>query len=383
MDKTYAFYIGGIQIANIDDQAGIIKDVRLITEGSALGHNLDIDGKTIDQILAGCQEYKNGVKVKMDHDGGAGDIPGYVNNFRKVTDGSGEYLLGDLHLFANHPQRDYILELAKTIPDTFGLSCFFVGQPEVIDGRSKARCSRVFSCDLVTEPAANPSLFNIGPILKINEMSQVDKSKKVMTPEEFKALFKECMSAHESGKTDSSTSKDTSVIPTKEVHQVNEDGSEKHVITKGPAKPTNESDSEEGGEEEQMAARISGMVMSNLAKSGVRIAPSVTSTENSTQLSQTKKEVTVTTKTFEDICFELRTKGDDSGKKYDPADAVRFAVRNYPQEHFDYIKRCQAEAPEQYEYMQLSRDSKNFVPPFVSKVEHWKVQGTPKPGAMR
>lgn len=377
MEKTYAFYIGGIQLANIDDQAGIIKDVRLITEGSALGHNIDIDSTTIDQILKGCQSYKNGVKVKMDHSGGAGDIPGYVTNFRKASDKDGEYLLADLHLFSNHPQRDYVLELAKTIPDTFGLSCFFIGKPEIIDGRSKARCSRVFSCDIVTEPAANPSLFSIGPILSSPEISQVDKPKKNMSQEEFEAQFKKCMDAYSSGKQNSDAT--PTVVPTKETHQVNEDGSEKHVITKGATKSDKDPDDDA---ENEMAARISGLVLSQLTKAGVRIQPSVSSTETTTQLSQTK-EITVVNQTFEDICQNLRIKGDDNGKKYGIEEAIGFAIRNYPKEHFDYIKRCQAEGPEQYEHIQLSRDSKNYVPPFNSKVEHWKVQGSFKPGAMR
>jgi hypothetical protein len=377
MDKTYAFYIGGIKPANIDDQAGIIRDVRLISEGTALGHDLDIDSKTIDQILSGCQTYQNGVKVKMNHGGGAGDIAGYVNNFRKATDASGEYLIGDLNLFANHPQRDYILELAKSIPDTFGLSCFFVGKPELVEGRNKARCSRVFSCDIVTEPAANPALFNIGPILRSTETSQVDKTKKNMTPEEFATL----MEGYEKSKADKAAGS-AAVVPTKETHQVNEDGSEKHVITKGPT--TMEKSDDDKEEEEEMAARITAGIMTSLAKQGVRIAPSIASVETTAPAA---KKDEAKAETFENICFNLRVKGDESGKKYGIEESVSFAIKNFPAEHHDYLQRCQAEGGAQYQNFQLSRaaskDPSVFVPPFVSTVEHWKVQGTPKPAVSR
>lgn len=374
--ESYAFYIGGIQLANIDEATGVIKDVRLITEGSALGHNVDIDATTIDQIVQCAASYKNGVKVKLNHDGGAGDIPGYVNNIRKMQDGQGEYLIGDLNLFANHPQRNYILELAKTIPDTFGLSCFFIGKPDMVDNRKKARCARLFSCDLVTEPAANPSLFSIGPVLRstdiATEKKPVDKPKKNMTPQEFAA----CMQEYEKNKALAGTG--TAVVPTKETHQVNEDGSEKHVITKGPTAPAPEE--EEDDEEEKMAMRLSAKILAGLVKGGVRIAPSVTQQE--TVALAAKPEVTIATKTFEDMCHEFRTKGDENGTKLSATDAITHARKQDPAAHRKYLELCKAEGEQQYEHMQLSRASSvngAQIPEFKSKVEHWKVQGTPKP----
>jgi hypothetical protein len=471
--ETYAFYIGGIQLANIDEASGTIKDVRLITAGSALGYNVDIDGTTIDQIVQCAASYKNGVKVKLNHDGGAGDIPGYVNNIRKMTDSQGEYLIGDLNLFANHPQRNYILELAKTIPDTFGLSCFFIGKPDMVDNRKKARCARLFSCDLVTEPAANPSLFSIGPVFhalggpgsgpqpgggsggskednkdaahhsaiakvhrdtaeslrqqaasiekdspgnstakemramadeheksadeeigkikgnvpmpgghvalsRITEINPVDKPKKNMTPEEFAAH----MQAYEASK--ATAGKEASIVPSKETHEVNEDGSERHVITKGPVAPANEAGkpgTNEEDEEEKMAMRLSAKVLEQLTKSGVRIAPSVTQQET-IALAAKPGAATSEAKTFEDICLKLRTKGDENGTKLSATDAIRYAIKQNPVEHRNYLERCKSEGEQQYEYMQLSRASSvngSSLPEFKSKVEHWKVQGTPKP----
>lgn len=364
-EKTFAFYVGGIKPGNIDDVGGIIRDVRIITEGSALGHNVDIDQTTIQQILDACNQYANGVKVKMDHDGGAGDIPGYVTNFRKMSDSTGEYLLGDLHLFATHPQRGYILEMASRIPDTFGLSLFFIGKPEEIEGRMKARCNRVFSCDIVTEPAANPSLFSVGPIVRSTkiETSQVDKKKKNMTPEEFA----ECMKTYESGKSAS-----TAVVPSKETHEVKSDGSEKHVITKGPVAPVS-GDEGEPDKEETMAMRIAGSVMSKLSEQGIRIKPNVSGDAVKLEVkNEDAKPIT-----FERMVNHLVTTGDETGLKFSRGDAIKFVTSRHSDLHEDYLRRAALDYPGQRKQLEMSRAGKEFS--FKYQAEHWLVQGTPKP----
>jgi hypothetical protein len=95
--------------------------------------------------------------VKLDHSGGAGDIVGYIDALRI----DGDKLLGDLHLLQSSPHRSYILEIAQRIPDTFGLSIAFSGPSEKsADGlKTLQRCSEIYSVDLVSEPAANPSGF--------------------------------------------------------------------------------------------------------------------------------------------------------------------------------------------------------------------------------
>jgi len=141
----------------IDAASGVIRGVSLITEGPALGHGVMIDAKTIQQVKAAAEQYSGGLKVKLDHSGGAGDIIGYVDALRI----DGKKLLGDLHLLENSPHRGYVLEIAEKIPDTFGLSIAFSG-PVEISGDKKTmlqRCSEIYSVDLVSEPAANEGLF--------------------------------------------------------------------------------------------------------------------------------------------------------------------------------------------------------------------------------
>lgn len=141
----------------IDTEAGVIRGVSLITKGPALGHGVMIDDKTLEQVKAAAEQYAGGLKVKLDHSGGAGDIVGYIDALRI----DGEKLLGDLHLLQNSPHRAYILEIAQRIPDTFGLSIAFSGPSEKSSDKltTLQRCSEIYSVDLVSEPAANPSGF--------------------------------------------------------------------------------------------------------------------------------------------------------------------------------------------------------------------------------
>jgi len=141
----------------IDAEAGVIRGVSLITKGPALGHGVMIDDKTLAQVKTAAEQYAGGLKVKLNHSGGAGDIVGYIDALRI----SGEKLLGDLHLLQTSPHRAYILEIAERIPDTFGLSIAFSGPSEKSTDKltTLQRCSEIYSVDLVSEPAANAGLF--------------------------------------------------------------------------------------------------------------------------------------------------------------------------------------------------------------------------------
>jgi hypothetical protein len=115
----------------IDAEAGVIRGVSLITKGPALGHGVMIDEKTLEQVKKAAEQYAGGLKVKLDHSGGAGDIVGYIDALRI----DGDKLLGDLHLLQSSPHRSYILEIAQRIPDTFGLSIAFSGPSEKSERR--------------------------------------------------------------------------------------------------------------------------------------------------------------------------------------------------------------------------------------------------------
>jgi hypothetical protein len=128
-----------------------IKGVSIISIGEAKGHGLYVDEQTLIEVKECAEAYRGGVKVNLDHGAGIKDIVGFVNNFRI----EGEQLLGDLNLLETSPMRDYVLEISSKLPDTFGISIAFSGPIEEIDGISFARCTELYSADLVQTPAAN------------------------------------------------------------------------------------------------------------------------------------------------------------------------------------------------------------------------------------
>jgi hypothetical protein len=152
----------------IDAQAATISDVSVITVGEAKGHGMQIDAQTLTEVKAAAETYAGGLKVKTDHYTGFNEIVGTLKNFRI----DGDQLRADLFLLKNHDATARILEMAELMPDTFGLSISFTGEHEESDNDIVfARCTEIYSADLVDAPAANPTgLFS----------AKVDSAKKVM-----------------------------------------------------------------------------------------------------------------------------------------------------------------------------------------------------------
>lgn len=183
--------------SRVDAAAGVVFGVSVITEGPALGHSawsedrmqsvpLYADSTTLSQVLAAARTYAGGLKVKMNHDGGAGDIVGSLKEFRI----EGNQLRADLHLLKSAESREYVLELAATMPESFGLSIAFSGSPQFSADRANARCIEIYSCDIVDAPAANPDgLFDVkrnDEALRLNTFPMDDATK-----QEFSALIAE------------------------------------------------------------------------------------------------------------------------------------------------------------------------------------------------
>jgi hypothetical protein len=156
----------------IDHAAATISGVSVITIGEAKGHSMLVDAQSLAEVMASAETYAGGLKVKTDHYTGFNEIVGALRAFRM----DGDQLRADLHLLKSHPAAPRILEMAETMPDSFGLSIAFTGQHEDIDGQTFARCSEIYSADLVDAPAANPSgLF----------AAKVDSPKKGMDEKQF------------------------------------------------------------------------------------------------------------------------------------------------------------------------------------------------------
>lgn len=151
-----------------------IRGVSVITTGEARGHGLRVDQTTLLQVKDAAETYPGGLKVKTDHYSGFNEIVGALKNF--VIDG--DQLRADLYLLKNHDATPRILEMAELMPESFGLSISFSGKHEESEEYSEsfARCSEIYSADLVDAPAANPTgLFSV----------KVDSEKKAMDEKQF------------------------------------------------------------------------------------------------------------------------------------------------------------------------------------------------------
>lgn len=223
MTKTDFAVLNG----TIDAQAATITGVSVITVGEARGHGMQVDEKTLQQVKEAAETYSGGLKVKTDHYTGFNEIVGTLKNFTI----DGDQLRADLYLLKNHDATPRILEMAELMPDTFGLSISFSGQHEEQGETVFARCSEIYSADLVDAPAANPTgLFSV----------KVDSKKSVMDEKQFAealavalAPINEKMSAFEAFMSDASEKLATIVV---EPSESEDDSSEAMPSTEEDAK---------------------------------------------------------------------------------------------------------------------------------------------------
>ena len=155
--RAYDFSIDG---GNIDSANSTIKKVSLISIGEARGHKLEsgeqiwVDGKTLNQVFD-CLTQMGTLKLKVDHGSGVMSTAGWIDGFEK----KGSKIVGDMHVYDAEPEKNRMFEIADKNPDHLGLSLEFSGDDEVLGNKAFARCDEVSAVALVSEPAANSSLF--------------------------------------------------------------------------------------------------------------------------------------------------------------------------------------------------------------------------------
>jgi len=131
----------------------LFKGISVITAGPALGHGMVIDADTLEQVVQAGNDLGQ-VKVLSDHSSSVSNIIGYLENF--TLDGG--RVRADLTLFESHEGFSYFSELISTLPGQIGFSISFSGVPRMAeDGTQLADVSTLYSVDLVTTPAANPT----------------------------------------------------------------------------------------------------------------------------------------------------------------------------------------------------------------------------------
>lgn len=125
----------------------------MITAGPALGHGMTIDADTLEQVVQAGNDLGQ-IKVLSDHSSSVSNIIGYLENFSL----DGGRVRADLTLFESHDGFAYFSELLTRLPGQIGFSISFSGVPRVAqDGTQLANVSTLYSVDLVTTPAANPT----------------------------------------------------------------------------------------------------------------------------------------------------------------------------------------------------------------------------------
>jgi hypothetical protein len=131
----------------------LFKGISVITAGPALGHGMTIDADTLEQVVQAGNELGQ-IKVLSDHSSSVSNIIGYLENFSL----DGGRVRADLTLLESHDGFAYFSELLSTLPGQIGFSISFSGVPRVAeDGTQLADVNTLYSVDLVTTPAANPT----------------------------------------------------------------------------------------------------------------------------------------------------------------------------------------------------------------------------------
>ncbi len=186
----------GVTAGAVDREARLIKGVAATSHGEQLGHDLWSDGEMLAQCVAAGNAAANGIKSRFAHPGlcadGIGSHLGRMNNFRL----DGNVVRCDLtfaDVASKSPNGDlagYVMDLADEDPQAFGASIVYgrdvkaendfmlanggrevecdegtciIGfkSPDPLNTQNyrHARLNALRACDVVDEPAANPSGF--------------------------------------------------------------------------------------------------------------------------------------------------------------------------------------------------------------------------------
>ena len=130
----------GMAAENIDAEAGIIRDVVMVQEGEAKGHEVFLDAEFIDSIVAYDNRHfsKIGLKGRFGHPGASSETMGtqlgIFKNFRKRDQDGKAQAIADLQLLEaselspSHPgMRSWVLKMAEEQPDFMMSSIVFRG----------------------------------------------------------------------------------------------------------------------------------------------------------------------------------------------------------------------------------------------------------------
>lgn len=155
--------------SKVDAEAGIIRDVALVSIGEASGHETRIDQKTLEMFYALVSGQT--VKAFINHSDNPKptEAVGIYSGFY-IDVAAGVLRASQFQAFKAFRENDAqayetLFEMAATAPDAFGVSAnFFLELEEATDGGHPfARPTHVESFDIVCTPAANRAFFSKKP----------------------------------------------------------------------------------------------------------------------------------------------------------------------------------------------------------------------------
>ena len=166
MKKVSYYNSAPLELTNVDQESGILRNVALMSIGEAEGHGCRVDMATL-QGLFGLTQGKS-IKAFLNHSYNpaptevVGVFSGiYIDNDKGVIRAS-QFKALDAFKTHNRQAYDTLFELAITAPESFGVSvCIYQNlEPATDGGNDYIRPTAIDSADFVSAPAANKALFS-------------------------------------------------------------------------------------------------------------------------------------------------------------------------------------------------------------------------------
>jgi hypothetical protein len=152
---------------SIDTEAGVIRGVKV------LGLNSKNNRRYLPEAARRAIPLYEGAKVNIDHRSGGRSFNDRIGELRGVHYREGLGLFADLHYLKSHPQAGVLVEAAKRMPSSVGLSHNVAARTRQERGVTVIESiDRVHSVDLVADPATTSGLFE-----SVGHTSQVTDSR--------------------------------------------------------------------------------------------------------------------------------------------------------------------------------------------------------------
>ena len=155
-----------LELTNVDQEAGILRNVALMSIGEAAGHGCRVDLATLQGLFKLAQGKSIKAYLNHSYNPAPTEVVGvfsgiYIDNEKGVLRAS-QFKALDAFKTHNRQAFDTLFELATTAPESFGVSVvIYQNIEDAADGGSAyIRPISIDSADFVSSPAANKALFS-------------------------------------------------------------------------------------------------------------------------------------------------------------------------------------------------------------------------------